>query len=149
MNTLKYFDNLNLDLQYLILSMIRYPISNELNADIINFKIFKDKMIDKYLKKGYDYNIDGAFYIYYQIENDLIGFFNDDIATMDYITENNFQKLKRILSIKNKLIKNKEKIINNLMHGNDSLRVNSRINILIGALTNEERFKFLELLDVD
>mgnify|MGYP000091028495 FL=1 len=141
----KYYDNLNEDLQNLILSKIRYPISKELDVDIVNFKTFKEDVINTYLKKGFDYDIDGMFYIYYQIENDLIRFFNDDIATMDFITEKNIKKMERILSIKKKLEKNKKKTIDCLMNSTDSLQVNSRINILIGALTCEERSKFLKL----
>jgi hypothetical protein len=132
-------------LQNLILSKIRYPISKELDVDIVNFKTFKEDVINTYLKKGFDYDIDGMFYIYYQIENDLIRFFNDDIATMDFITEKNIKKMERILSIKKKLEKNKKKTIDCLMNSTDSLQVNSRINILIGALTCEERSKFLKL----
>lgn len=145
----KYYNDLNDDLQNLILSKIRYPISKELDADIVNCKTFKEDLIDKYVKKGYDYDIDGMFYIYYQIENDLLRFFNDDIATNDSITDNNIQKLERILSIKNKLEKNKDNVINNLMNSCDSSRVNSRINILIGALTCKERNNFLELFPCD
>jgi hypothetical protein len=141
----KYYYNLNEDLQNLILTKIRHPISKELDVDIVNFKTFKEDVINTYLKKGFDYDIDGMFYIYYQIENDLIRFFNDDIATMDFITEKNIKKMERILSIKKKLEKNKKKTIDCLMNSTDSLQVNSRINILIGALTCEERSKFLKL----
>jgi hypothetical protein len=141
----KYFNDLNIDLQDLIISKIKHPISKDLDADIVNYKIFKDDMIDKYVEKGYDYDIDGMFYIYYQIENDLLRFFNDDVATMDLITENNIRKLERILSIKNKLEKNKESVTNTLMNSSDNLHTISRINILIGALTCEEREKFLQL----
>jgi len=94
---------------------------------------------------GYDYDIDGMFYIYYQIENDLIRFFNDDVATIDLITENNISKLERILSIKNKLEKNKDNVITSLMNSNDNLKLVSRINILIGTMTCEERRQFLKL----
>jgi hypothetical protein len=141
----KYFNELNIDLQDLIISKIKHPISKDLDTDIVNYKIFKDDMIDKYVEKGYDYDIDGMFYIYYQIENDLLRFFNDDVATMDLITENNIRKLERILSIKNKLEKNKESVTNTLMNSSDNLHTISRINILIGALTCEEREKFLQL----
>jgi hypothetical protein len=85
------------------------------------------------------------FYIYYQIENDLIRYFNDDVATNDLITEKNISKLERILSIKNKLEKNKKKTLDSLMDAMDNLNVISRINILIGALTCEERKQFLQL----
>ena len=141
----KYYDRLPDDLQNLILSKIRYPISKDLETDIVNCKTFKEDLIDKYVKKGYDYNIDGIFYIYYQIENDLLRFFNDDIATNDSITDKNIQKMERILSIKIKLEKNKKNAIDSLMDAKDNLNVISRINILIGALTCEEREQFLQL----
>lgn len=140
-----YFYELNEDLQALILSKIRHPISKELDADIINYKDTKATIIAEYEKKGYDYEIEGDFYIYYQIENDLIRFFNDDVATMDLITENNIRKLERILSIKNKLEKNKNNVITSLMNSNDNLKLVSRINILIGTMTCEERQQFLKL----
>jgi hypothetical protein len=140
-----YFYELNEDLQALILSKIRHPISKELDADIINYKDTKATIIAEYEKKGYDYEIEGNFYIYYQIENDLIRFFNDDVATMDLITENNIRKLERILSIKIKLEKNKNNVITSLMNSNDNLKLVSRINILIGTMTCEERQQFLKL----
>ena len=140
-----YFNDLNLDLQTLILSKIRNPINKDLEADIIDYKDVRETIIAEYEKKGYDYDIDGMFYIYYQIENDLIRFFNDDVATNDIITENNISKLERILSIKNKLEKNKDNVITSLMNSNDNLNVVSRINILIGAMTCEERRQFLKL----
>ena len=140
-----YFNDLNLDLQTLILSKIRNPISKDLEADIIDYKDAKENIIAEYEKKGYDYDVDGLFYIYYQIENDLIRFFNDDVATNDLITENNISKLERILSIKNKLEKNKDNVITSLMNSNDNLKLFSRINILIGAMTCEERQQFLKL----
>jgi hypothetical protein len=141
----KYFNDLNIDLQDLIISKIKHPISKDLDTDIVNYKIFKDDMIDKYVEKGYDYDIDGMFYIYYQIENDLLRFFNDDVATMDLITENNIRKLERILSIKIKWEKNKNNVCNSLMNANDTINIMSRINILIAALTCEERQQFLKI----
>ena len=136
----KYFNYLNEDLQTLILSKIRNPINKDLEADIIDYKDVKETIIAEYEKMGYDYDIDGMFYIYYQIENDLIRFFNDDVATMDLITENNIKKLERILSIKNK-----KNAIDILMNAKDNLNVISRINILIGALTRKEREQFLKI----
>lgn len=145
----KYFYELDEDLQNLITSKIKNPISKELDADIINYKDAKETIIAEYEKKGYDYDTDGMFYIYYQIENDLIRFFNDDVATNELITDNNISKLERILSIKNKLNKNKDNVINCLMNAIDNLNVISRINILIGALTCEERKQFLKLFPVN
>ena len=139
-NYFKYFNELDEDLQNLIISKIKYPISKELDVDIINYKIFREDIVKKYEEYGYDYDIEGMFYIYYQIENDLIRFFNDDVATMDLITENNIKKLERILSIKNK-----KNAIDSLMNAKDNLNVISRINILIGALTRKEREQFLKI----
>jgi len=140
-----YFNDLNEDLQTLILSKIRNPISKDLEADIIDYKDIKETIIAEYEKKGYDYDIEGMFYIYSQIENDLIRYFNDDIATMDLITEKNIEKMERILSIKIKLEKNKKNAIYCLMDAKDNLNVISRINILIGALTLKERKQFLKI----
>lgn len=145
----KYFYELDEDLQNLITSKIKNPISKELDADIINYKDAKETIIAEYEKKGYDYDTDGMFYIYYQIENDLIRFFNDDVATNELITDNNISKLERILSIKNKLEKNKKNTLDSLMDAMDNLNVISRINILIGALTCEERKQFLKLFPVN
>lgn len=141
----KYFNDLNEDLQNLIISKIKYSISQELSTDIINYKIFREDIIKKYEEKGYDYDIDGEFYIYYQIENDLIRYFNDDVATMDSITDKNIKKMERILSIKNKLKKNKNVVINSLMNANNNLNIISRINILICTLTCKEREQFLQI----
>tara|TARA_B000000477_G_C6093302_1_gene228690 strand:- start:167 stop:619 length:453 start_codon:yes stop_codon:yes gene_type:complete len=139
----KYYNDLDEDLQNLILSKIRYPQNKNLQLDIINYNISKEKIINKYLKMGYDYDIDNEFYIYFQIENDLIRYFNDDVATMNGITETNIEKLERILSIRKKMnSKNKSLIATNLMYKNN-ISANMRINILIGCLTINERDDFI------
>lgn len=139
----KYYNELDEDLQNLILSKIRYPQNKNLQLDIINYNVSKEKIINKYLKKGYDYDIDNEFYIYFQIENDLIRYFNDDIATMNGITETNIEKLERILSIRKKMnSKSKSLIATNLMYKNN-ISANMRINILIGCLTINERDDFI------
>lgn len=139
----KYYNELDEDLQNLILSKIRYPQNKNLQLDIINYNVSKEKIINKYLKMGYDYDIDNEFYIYFQIENDLIRYFNDDIATMNGITETNIEKLERILSIRKKMnSKSKSLIATNLMYKNN-ISANMRINILIGCLTINERDDFI------
>ena len=40
-NYFKYFNELDEDLQNLIISKIKYPISKELDVDIINYKILE------------------------------------------------------------------------------------------------------------
>jgi hypothetical protein len=142
-NIFKYYNELNDDLQNEIISKIRYPINNDLKLDIINYKNSKEKIINKYIDKGYDYDIDNEFYIYFQIENDLIAYYNDDIATMDGITESNIEKLERILSIKKKMEKkNKAFIATQLMRDN-KINVNTRINMLIACLKINEREDFI------
>ena len=139
----KYYNDLDEDLQNIILSKIRHPQNKNLQLDIINYNISKEKIINKYLKMGYDYDIDNEFYIYFQIENDLIRYFNDDVATMNGITETNIEKLERILSIRKKMnSKSKSLIATNLMYKNN-ITANMRINILIGCLTINERNDFI------
>jgi len=82
------------------------------------------------------------FYIYYQIDNDLIGYYNDYIALDKWVTIENIKKLERILSIKYKFIKNKDKTLKNILFSNN-LSTNSRINILLGGLTIAERKSFI------
>ncbi len=142
-NIFKYYNELNDDLQNEIISKIRYPINNNLRLDIINYKNSKEKIINKYIEKGYDYDINNEFYIYFQIENDLIRYYNDDVATMNGITECNIEKLERILSIKKKMEKkNKAFIATQLMYSNN-ININTRINMLIGCLKINEREDFI------
>tara|TARA_B100000795_G_C22740302_1_gene415038 strand:+ start:668 stop:1129 length:462 start_codon:yes stop_codon:yes gene_type:complete len=137
----KYYDELYQDLQNIILSKVRNPQNKNLLEDITNYKISKICIFENYEKNDYDYNIDNEFYIYYAIENDLLRYFNDDVSTLYAITETNIEKLERILSIKNKMKLNKL-IVTKLMNGN-TITANSRINILLGALTLDERDDFI------
>lgn len=138
-----YFDNLTEDLQNEILKNIRNPQNKNLLNDIEDFNKSKEKVFDKYYKKGYDDDIDSEFYVNYKVENDLLGFYNDNYPLIDGIKETNLEKLNRILSIKNKLNKNHTLVLYNILLNND-VNVNQRINILLGALTIEERQKFID-----
>lgn len=139
----EYFDNLTEDLQNEILKNIRNPQNKNLLNDIEDFNKSKEKVFDKYYKKGYDDDIDSEFYVNYKVENDLLGFYNDNYPLIDGIKETNLEKLNRILSIKNKLNKNHTLVLYNILLNND-VNVNQRINILLGALTIEERQKFID-----
>jgi len=141
---LKFFYELNDDLQDLILSKIIYTKDKKLLEDIRNYQVTKKKIFYIYLEKGYENDINNEFYVYFKIENDLIRYYNDNIPTMYGITENNIEKLERILSIKGKMEKKKEEVATNLMSRN-KIDVNSRINILLGALKIEERNNFINL----
>jgi len=139
------FNELNSDLQNLILSKIRNPQDKNLLEDIIDYKKSKDNIFNKYFNKGYDYDENSEFYIYYQIENDLLRYFNDDYGTMYYITERNIEKLERILSIKKKMEKKNKILIAREIMNNNTINVNMRINMLIGCLKKKEREEFLNL----
>jgi hypothetical protein len=138
-----YFNNLTVDLQNEILKNIRNPQNKNLLNDIEDFNKSKEKIFNKYYKIGYDDNIDSEFYVNYKVENDLLGFYNDNYPLIDGIKETNLEKLNRILSIKNKLNKNHTLVLYNMLLNND-MNVNQRINILLGALTIEERQKFID-----
>lgn len=143
-NHFKYYDELDTDLQNLILSKIRYPQNKNLLEDIIDYKKSKDNIFNEYFNKGFDYDVNSEFYIYFQIENDLLRYFNDDHGTMYCITETNIEKLERILSIKKKMeIKSKALVATQIMN-NNRINVNMRINMLIGCLKINERKDFLK-----
>ena len=144
-NHFKYYDELDNDLQNLILSKIRNPQDKNLLEDIIDYKKSKDNIFNKYFNKGYDYDENSEFYIYYQIENDLLRYFNDDYGTMYCITERNIEKLERILSIKKKMEKKNKILIAREIMNNNIINVNMRINMLIGCLKINEREEFLNL----
>jgi len=137
-----YFDNLNEDLQNEILKNIRNPQNKELLNDIEDYNKSKKNIFNKYYNMGYNDDIDSEFYINYKVENDLLGFYNDNYPLIDGITETNLEKLNRISSIKYKLNKNNTIVLYNLLL-NNSINVNQRINILLGALTIDERKKFI------
>ena len=139
----EYFDNLTEDLQNEILKNIRNPQNKNLLNDIEDFNKSKEKVFNKYYKIGYDDDIDSEFYVNYKVENDLLGFYNDNYPLIDGIKETNLEKLNRILSIKNKLNKNRNLVLYNMLLNND-MNVNKRINILLGALTINERQKFID-----
>ena len=138
-----YFNNLTEDLQNEILKNIRNPQNKNLLIDIEVFNKSKEKVFDIYYKKGYDDDIDSEFYVNYKVENDLLGFYNDNYPLIDGIKETNLEKLNRILSIKNKLNKNHTLVLYNILM-NNNMNVNQRINILLGALTINERQKFID-----
>ena len=144
-NYFKYFDKLNYDLQNEILSKIRKSQNKDLLEDIINFKKVKKKIFEKYENNNSNYDINSESFIYFQIESDLIKYFNDDIIILCGITETNVEKLERILSIKLKMKKNKALIATKMMIDN-KISVNKRINMLIGALTIKERHNFINKL---
>tara|TARA_B100000795_G_C22802987_1_gene442975 strand:- start:4319 stop:4762 length:444 start_codon:yes stop_codon:yes gene_type:complete len=135
------------DIQNIILSKIRNPQNKELLEDIKNFKNNKDIIFKIYEKNGYEYKCDysNEFNIYSIIDNDLMAYWNDDVAYMNGITEKNYNKMFRILSFKLKHDLNNEKSIYNF-HMNYKIQLKSKINKYIGGLNVNERNGFINLL---
>ena len=78
-------------------------------------------------------------------QNAMFDMFKYKTTTTDTSTDTPVSNCRSLRKLKLQLEKNKKKTIDCLMNSTDSLQVNSRINILIGALTCEERSKFLKL----
>lgn len=144
-NKFKYFNDLDDDLKNLILSKIRKPQNKDLLNDIINYKKQKDIIYDKYLANGFEYTDDYTddFNIHGWIENDLLGYYNNNLAYIENITECNINKLSRQLSFKiKKNIKGETNAVYNF-HLNTNIDIKSRINRYIGNLTIDERNNFI------
>jgi len=145
----KYFDELDDDLKNIVLSKIRKPQNKELLNDIISYKKQKDIIYEKYLENGFEYTEDYGddLNIYGWIENDLSGYYNNDIAYMDKIVDCNIDKLLRqyCYKIKSK-IKGEENTIFNY-YLNNKIDAKSKINRYIGNLTINEREEFISKIN--
>ena len=111
----KYYNELDDDLKNLVLSKIRSPQKKELLDDIVSFKKHKDIIYNKYLLNGFEYTDDYTddFNIYGWIDNDLLGYYNNNIPYMDNnnyikIIDSNIRKLSRQMCYKIKKEKNGE-----------------------------------------
>lgn len=144
-----YFNELDDDLKNIILSKIRNPQNKELLNDIISYKKQKDIIYEKYLENGLEYteNYGDDLNIYGWIENDLSGYYNNDIAYMDKIVDCNIDKLLRLYCYKIKSeIKGEENTIFNY-HLNNKIDAKSKINRYIGNLTINEREEFISKIN--
>lgn len=141
----KYYYELDDDLKNLVLSKIRYPQNKELLDDIINFKKQKNAIYKKYLENGFEYTekYDDIFNIYAWIDNDLSGYYNNDIAYINNIEDININKLTRQYCYRIK--KEKKGEINTIynFHFNMKIDCKSKINRYIANLTIEEREYFI------
>jgi|TARA_Y100000389_G_scaffold185576_1_gene205131 hypothetical protein len=142
------FNELPDDIKNLILNKyLLYPQDKTLLEDIRNYKKNKILIYKIYEKKGYEYNCDytDEFNIYSAIDNDLMAYWNDDVAYDNGIVKKNFNKMIRILSFKIKYDKENEKAVYNF-HMNCKIPLESKINRYIGGLNINERNKFINLL---
>ena len=142
------FNELPDDIKNLILNKyLIYPQDKTLLEDIRNYKKNKDIIFKIYEIKGYEYECDYTeeFNIYSTIDNDLMAYWNDDVAYVNGIMEKNFNKMFRLLSFKIKHDKENEKAVYNF-HMNYKIPLESKINRYIGGLNINERNKFINLL---
>lgn len=142
------YDNLPDDIKYIILNKyLLYPQNKELLNDIENFKKYKDGIYSIYEHRGYEYNNDYTddFNIYSVFDNDLMSFWNDDIAYNDSITNKNYEKMLRIMAFKIKNDCDSIKARHNF-HLNIDISPKTKINRYLAGLTIEERAKFVSTL---
>jgi hypothetical protein len=147
LNHLSNLYNIPDDIINKIENYIIFPQNKNLLDDIKNFKIMKDKIYNEYNEQGFEYTDDYTddFNIYSWIENDLLAYYNNNIAYIDDITNDNIEKLLRQLSFKIKKEKKGNIYAMANFHFNMNINKKSRINRYIGNLTINERIKFIEL----
>ena len=140
---MEIFDRLPEDLQYNVLKYITYPQNSDLLADIRDFKLSRDFIINSYKSNGFcskeDYKNQKNAYSW--IENDLMRYWNDEVSYIDNITDNNYKKMSRLLAYNIKSGINKDRALNNF-HLNIKNCPKHKVNVYIGCLTLEERKDF-------
>lgn len=142
------FDKLPDDIQSLILNKyLIFPQDNILLNDIRSFDSHRNKIFKRYEKIGYEYGNDymDEFNIYSIIDNDLMAFWNDDVAYIIGVTDKNYVKMFRQLAFN---IKNdKDSIMANYnFHLNTKISPKTKINRYLAGLTIDERVSFIKLL---
>jgi hypothetical protein len=136
------FDRLPDDLQHNVLINITYPQNSDLLEDIRDFKKSKEAIINSYLSNGYcsneDYNHN--FNAFSWIENDLMRYWNDEISYINGISDNNYQKMSRLLAYRIKSNIDKDKALQKFHFTKGFPK--HRINVYIGCLSVDERREF-------
>jgi len=145
-----YLNKLPEDLQLDIYSRIKYPQNKNLILDIKTFYMVKKSIYSEYLSNVL--SIDNEDYynnnnIHSCIDNDLMGFFNDNIIYFDEKTKINEIRMNRILAyrIKYKLYNSKASFNFNR---NAKTCPKTHINRYIGCLNVDERGELLTYLNV-
>lgn len=141
----KYYNELNDDLKNLVLTKVRNPQNKELLDDIIDYKKQKDAIYRKYLENGFEYteNYEDDLNIHAWIENDLSGYYNNDIEYINNIEDTNINKLSRQYCYRIKKEKKGETNTIYNFHLNMNIDCKSKINRYIANLTIEERKDFI------
>jgi len=145
----KYYEELDDDLKNIVLSKVRNPQNKELLNDIVSYKKQKDIIYEKYLENGFEYTEDYGddLNIYGWIENDLSGYYNNNVAYINKIIDSNIDKLSRQYCYKIKsVIKGKTNTIFNY-HLNNNIDAKSKINRYIGNLKINEREEFISKIN--
>jgi hypothetical protein len=145
---MEIYNKLPDDIKDIILNKyLIYPQKKELLNDIENFKKYKDGIYKIYEHLGYEYNNDytNDFNIYAVIDNDLMAFWNDDMAYIYGITDKNYAKMFRLLAFKIKNDSYGSKAQHNF-HMNINISSKTKINRYLAGLTMEERAKFVSIL---
>lgn len=137
------FDRLPDDLKDNVLKYIKYPQNSDLLADIRDFKLSRDFIVNSYLSNGFCSNEDfqDIRNAYSWIENDLMRYWNDEVSYIDKITDNNYNKMSRLLAYNIKSGIDKDKALSNF-HLNVKICPKHKINVYIACLTMDERIEF-------
>ena len=126
------FKKLPIELHNSILSYTLKPQSKELLEDIKSFNKMKEEIIEIY-KNIFDDEYDRTCWL----NNDIVRYMNEDMATMNGYTEFHYKIFKRLFKLSSKsnkfILKNTQIISQNPM---------SDFNIRFGLLTNLERINF-------
>lgn len=114
----------------------------ELLNDIKNFSKMKKQIIKKY--DEYDIEVDK----YGWLVNDIYGYYNDDLAFIDGVSDGNIEKVSRLFLVKDKSYLDKYHLCN-VFHDIiqphcEILHLKKLFNRSLGCLTPKERQEFLD-----
>ena len=114
----------------------------ELLNDIKDFSKMKKIMIEKY--DEYENEVDQ----YGWLLNDIYGYYNDDLAFIDGVSDGNIEKISRLFIVKNKRYLQKYHLCN-VFHdiicpNNEILHLKKLFNRSLGCLTPKERQEFFD-----
>ena len=122
-----------------IIPYVHESQSEELREDIHSFFITRDLLLDVYNER---YKIMGE--VKEWLQNDIIRFMNDDIATMFGYTHGHLNKFRRMFSLKDKSDKVIQHHIKSLVMSANIMR---SIHNQIGTMTCLEREKLISFVE--
>ena len=124
--------------------MQTHKLPSELLNDIKDFSKMKKQIIKKY--DEYDIEIDK----YGWLVNDIYGYYNDDLAFINGVSDGNIEKVSRLFLVKDKSYLDKYHLCN-VFHDIikphcEILQLKKLFNRSLGCLTPKERQKFLDTI---